>query len=424
MGLLFMKKKYLCAGLIILLFQTKTAFSRNSCYECHLKLSDEKMRLPAENWRKSVHSSANVLCSDCHGGNPSIEDESAMDESKGFKGIPSRRDIPEMCGRCHSDPERMKVYNIRTDQLSEYKTSQHGRLLYEKNDQKVAVCSDCHRSHDILRKIDPSSPVHKFNIPQTCAKCHANREYMKDYGIPTDQFEKYSRSIHGMVLSGKFKEKNANLAPACSDCHGIHGAIPPEVKEISEVCGICHGIVADYFKRSPHYSALLEGMGPRCVDCHGHHDIEASSTEMFSMEKGICSKCHNKESPEASVIESFYKGLSTGQAISFEIEQSLEKIKNSGRYVEDLFLEFAKAKNDFIKARSLTHTLDPKEVFSYLTNATSIMEEIRKKIKEIEEEVKYRKKFGLTVDILLIFLVTILLGLRWHLKKEKIEEIS
>jgi len=417
-------KRYFCVVIAFLLFQVKTAFSKDSCYECHLKLTDEKMRLPAEKWEKSVHRSVNVSCSDCHGGDPSINDENAMDETKGFKGSPSKRDIPEMCGRCHSDPERMKIYNIRTDQLSEYKTSQHGKLLYEKNDQKVAVCTDCHNSHDILKKNEPLSPVHKFNIPNTCAKCHADKEYMKEYGIPTDQFEKYSKSIHGAILSGKFKEKNAELAPACSDCHGIHGATPPGVSAISEVCGICHGMVADYFKRSPHSSALLEGTGPRCVDCHGYHDIEPATTEMFSFEKGICNKCHTRESPQASVIDSFFKGLSTAKSISFEIEKSLNEAKNSGRHIEELFLKFANVKNDLIKARAITHTLDAKEVFFHLTNATSMMEEIRGRIKKIEEEIKFRKKFGLIVDIILIFLISIILVLRWNLKQRRAEEVS
>jgi hypothetical protein len=35
-----------------------------------------------------------------------------------------------------------------------------------------AVCTDCHGTHDIVSVSDPSSPVLKVNLVETCRQCH------------------------------------------------------------------------------------------------------------------------------------------------------------------------------------------------------------------------------------------------------------
>ena len=48
-----------------------------------------------------------------------------------FRAIKSPADIPDFCGRCHSNIEYMRHFNPspRTDQLAEYWTSGHGKQL-------------------------------------------------------------------------------------------------------------------------------------------------------------------------------------------------------------------------------------------------------------------------------------------------------
>jgi cytochrome c553 len=58
-------------------------------------------------------------------------------------------------GPPHSNPIMMRPYNLRTDQLALYKTSQHGRLLYQKGDRNTATCVSCHGTHDIKSVNDP-----------------------------------------------------------------------------------------------------------------------------------------------------------------------------------------------------------------------------------------------------------------------------
>ncbi len=104
------------------------------------------------------------------------------------------------CTSCHNNAQYMRRYNpaLAVDQLEKYRTSVHG-LRNAAGDGRVAECASCHGSHGILSVKDVRSSVYPPNIPATCAACHSNPEHMRGYGIPTDQFEKFSRSVHGSL---------------------------------------------------------------------------------------------------------------------------------------------------------------------------------------------------------------------------------
>ena len=143
------------------------------CLNCH---KDKKA-----DFTESVHFKAGINCTACHGGNSKkdkLEDAHGTDD---FIGKPSRKEIPQLCANCHSDEKKMRQYGLPTDQFDKYKTSTHGKKLYKDNDTKVAVCIDCHTSHRILKKKDPSSSVFVKNIPATCGKCHSDEKLMSSY---------------------------------------------------------------------------------------------------------------------------------------------------------------------------------------------------------------------------------------------------
>src|ERR1035438_2594875 len=85
-----------------------------------------------------------------------------------------------------------------------YQESVHGRAI-EKGSQKAAVCTDCHGSHEILPANEAKSPIYKSNVPATCGKCH------------TEIASTFMQSIHGQAIA-----RGNQLAPVCTDCHGIH----------------------------------------------------------------------------------------------------------------------------------------------------------------------------------------------------------
>jgi hypothetical protein len=281
--------------------------SRTSCVICHsnpdLFEADDIQRVEAV--AKGAHGKVGLSCPDCHGGNPdpALADnmDAAMDEAYApnpYRGAPKRSAIPEFCGRCHADAEYMKRFNpeLRVDQLQEYRTSRHGRLL-ARGDGKVATCVDCHGVHGILAPSSPDSPVYPTHVAKTCAKCHADAKYMAGYtladgrALPTDQYAQWRRSVHASALL----DKGDFSAPTCNDCHGNHGAVPPGVESVAFVCGQCHGREADLFRGSQKHAGFrdhneyLEG-NAACADCHEESEPASRVTDVHQFTE--CATCH------------------------------------------------------------------------------------------------------------------------------------
>src|SRR5215467_4213174 len=192
------------------------AQAQNTCLVCHASL-DPPLQVTEQQFSSDVHSQKGLTCASCHGGDPAKADMDAMSKAAGFRGKIERKDVPELCGRCHSDAGFIRKYNpsLRTDQLSQYKTSVHGKL-FARGDTKVAVCIDCHGVHGLRPASDSRSKVYVLNIALTCSRCHADANYMKGYGIPTDQFTKYGTSVHHDALA----VRGDLSAPTCTTCHG------------------------------------------------------------------------------------------------------------------------------------------------------------------------------------------------------------
>ena len=234
----------------------------------------------------------------------------AMDPTKGYIGTPPRQDLPRVCGHCHSDAQFMKRYNpaLPVDQVSEYSTSAHGRLLKESNDPKVATCASCHPAHSIRPASDPTSSVHPLRVAELCGRCHADAAYMQPYGIPTDQLQQYRESVHWRTLS----VQGDLAAPTCNDCHGNHGAVPPGVSWVGNICSQCHMVQADFFNQSVHAPIFVQLGVPGCTTCHNNHAITEAHDEMLGLgDSAVCTTCHAAESTGGQVAVEMRRHLDT-----------------------------------------------------------------------------------------------------------------
>jgi hypothetical protein len=104
--------------------------------------------------------------------------------------------VPETCGSCHADEERMAGYDVPTDQLEEYRSSIHWAVLEEQGDLSAPVCNDCHGNHGAV------PPGHSA-VGRVCAECHFQ---IGEY---------YGMSAHDSVFNGLDR-------PGCATCHGNH----------------------------------------------------------------------------------------------------------------------------------------------------------------------------------------------------------
>ncbi len=351
----------------------------NQCYDCHLAVND-RQRAIAEAWQASIHGKGGVTCADCHGGDPRSDRMGvAMDRSIGFIGIPDREQTVGMCGSCHSDVERMRQYGLNTDQYAKYWTSVHGQRLASAKDTRVAICIDCHGSHDVKKASDPTAPVYPPNVPALCASCHADASRMQPYGIKTDQFEIYSKSVHGRALL----EKADLRAPSCVSCHGSHGAKPPRDTEVVEVCGKCHTATQELYLQSRH--AELDKAAPKCWTCHGTHDVSAPSERLFfhpeppqylcatchdlanrSLRIQLdrfadeadrrCDTCHHPDSDIYAQVKAIAGSLAGAETAYDDAEHRIGQAAGLGMLVSDADVALSEAKTSLIQAQAAVHT--------------------------------------------------------------------
>ena len=142
---------------------------QDTCYTCHSAI-DNTQRDIAQKWKDSVHGQNGIGCSGCHGGDPTSDEVTvAMSAAAGYIGTPGRTTTVGVCGNCHSNVERMRQYQLPTDQLVKYRASVHGQRLLSAQDTRVAICIDCHGAHDVKKASDPTAAVYPLNVPKLCA---------------------------------------------------------------------------------------------------------------------------------------------------------------------------------------------------------------------------------------------------------------
>lgn len=386
--------------------------AKNTCIECHSQL-DAPFHVSADDYAAGVHAQKGITCVNCHGGDPTTNDmNKAMSAAAGFKGHIERKAIPALCAKCHADAAYMRSFDpsLRTDQLAQYLTSVHGKML-AKGDDKVAVCVDCHGTHDIMPPNDPRAHVYPTNVAETCAKCHADAEYMKPYKIPTDQFALYNSSVHHAALV----DRGDLSAPTCTTCHGSHGAAPPGVKSVVNVCSTCHVFQAQLFDSSPHKEAFDSLGFPGCITCHTNHGIQHPTDALIGTSNGtVCLQCHSAGDPGFEAAGAIHDRLVNLDAAISRSESILNRAELYGMEVAQPKLELTEARDDLTKARVAVHSVQIAEVDEDVQASSKIADQTYQAGVAALAERSYRRK-GLLVSLLISLLV--LVGLALMIRK-------
>lgn len=406
---------------IIFIINITNAFGDNksvnlendNCLTCH----KEEEVLPEGFHMNDIHMQAGISCSGCHGGDVTSDDmDEAMSPVKGFVGVPEKDEIPQFCGKCHSNIEYMREFQPRipTDQVDQYYTSIHGQRL-KKGDSKVADCTSCHTSHGILPAKDSRSSIYPLNVPNTCNHCHGDADHMKQYNIPTNQFIQYAESVHGKALL----ENQDTGAPACNDCHGNHGAMPPGISSITHVCGTCHVNNMQYFSTSRMASAFEEEELHACEECHGNHGIHKTSDEMVGTgEESICLDCHDEGDNGYEVAADIHQQLSQMTAAYDSAEIKRTEIQRIGMDDVDIGFLMQEGHQSLIQARTLVHTFDSEQVRAKSSEGlTKIKNAIQLADQEIHEFDIRRGGFGIATFFITILIIALYFKIREIEKK-------
>jgi len=382
----------------------------NSCVECHSAL-DPPQKVTQEQFAQDIHSQKGLTCASCHGGDPTKSDMDAMSKAAGFRGKPARKDIPALCGKCHSDAAYIRQYNpsLRTDQFAQYQTSVHGKLL-AKGDTKVAVCIDCHGVHGIRPASDTRSTVHPINVAQTCARCHADPAHMKGYSIPTDQYAGYSASVHHEALT----VRGDLSAPTCTTCHGNHGAAPPGVSTVQNVCATCHVFQAQLFEKSPHKAAFQAASLPGCVTCHSNHRIAHPTDALLGTgPQSVCTNCHTSGDAGYEVADQFQQQIAHFETAVRNSDEILNRAESDGMEVSQPRLEQDQARDALTKARVTVHSFNMVRVQEDILTGLKITDKTYQEGKAALGERDYRRK-GLGISVFSI--VVVLIGIRLYIR--------
>jgi hypothetical protein len=396
---------------LLLLGGRAWAQTPNTCLDCHGAL-DPPLQVTEQQFTSDIHAQKGLTCASCHGGDPTKADMEAMSKAAGFRGKIERKNVPELCGRCHSDAAFMRQYNpsLRTDQLSQYRTSVHGKL-FGKGDTKVAVCIDCHGVHGLRPASDSRSKVHPLNIAQTCARCHADAEYMKGYSIPTDQFAKYSTSVHHDALA----VRGDLSAPTCSTCHGNHGAAPPGVDTVQNVCSKCHVFQDQMFEKSTHKVAFQSAGLPGCVVCHSNHGITHPTDEKLGTgPQAVCMECHTAGDICDQQRAQMLNGLRRLDDAVKAADKVLGVAESSGMEVSQARLDQDQARDALTKARVTIHSFKTELVEQDIQEGVKIAAKNLQAGQAALAERDYRRK-GL--GFALVFILITVLGLLLYIRQ-------
>jgi predicted CXXCH cytochrome family protein len=387
--------------------------SADMCVSCHRALDSEELAGPVSKYESDVHAGVGVRCVDCHGGDASIAGLGSMDPELGFLGRPVGRTVIEVCGRCHSDAAFMRQYNpsLRVDQVTEYWSSRHGQRLAAVGDTAVATCSDCHIPHEMLPAFDPNSSVHPTRVAATCGRCHDDPDRMAVYEIPADPGEKYARSVHYAAMM----EGGDLSAPTCNDCHGNHGAAPPGLSWVGNVCGQCHARMADQYAESRH-SQIFASLGmPGCATCHGNHEIEPANDSLLGLEEGaICVTCHSENDSGGQAAIAMRSEIDSLASVIADATAVLHEAEQAGMEVSAAQSDLNTAHSALVTGRAVMHSFAPESVSEAVAPGFEVAEASLASGYQALDDLRVRR-IGLVASVFVI--LVLVLGLAFKIRQ-------
>jgi hypothetical protein len=255
--------------------------------------------------------------------------------------------------------------------------------------------------------------VHPARLADTCARCHTDAKLMGAYGLATVQYAAYKTSVHADALY----EKGDLGAPTCNDCHGSHGAVPPGVGSVANVCGSCHGREATLFRETEEKKGLDLDVCIQCMVCHDNHAVKAPTPDMLGVgPQSTCTGCHPPEVPQYAAAERMGAGLQRLRAGLDEARGVLGRAERAGMEVSEDQFALQKAQDQVVEARVLVHSFDEERFQAAVGEGLAVVEGGRAAGRRAFRELRERR-IGLGVSLIVI--VAVIAGLA--LKVREIE---
>lgn len=197
----------------------------DACLGCHSK------DFPRANIRRSVHSTNDVACTDCH----------SIHRSPAPKYLLAKQQ-KELCYSCHLNTK-----------------AQFDMPFRHRVNEGAMVCTDCHNPHGSFNPtwragLRPRMVSDSFGNDQSCLKCHTDKRGPFVYEHPPVRIE------------------------GCESCHSPHGSVNPRLlirPAVFTLCLECHTGIAGFGKSGfgdpapvPSFHRFEQPQFQNCVTCH------------------------------------------------------------------------------------------------------------------------------------------------------------
>ena len=204
-------------------------------------------------------------------------------------------------------------------------------------------------------------------------------------------------------------------APTCTTCHGNHGAAPPGVDRVQNVCSTCHVFQAQMYEQSTHKSAFQAHSLPGCVVCHSNHGItHPTDAKLGDGPEATCMQCHKAGDRCDQARVELLAGLNRLDSAIKQADQVIGLAESSGMEVSEARLGQNQARDSLTKARVTIHSfrkdLVDQDVQTGMNIAAKDLQAGQKAMAE-----RNHRRVGLGMSLLAIG--TVLVGLRLYIRK-------
>jgi predicted CXXCH cytochrome family protein len=233
---------------------------------------------------------------------------------------------------------------------------------------------------------------------------------METYKIPTDQLAKYKKSVHWKMIAG-----GDLSAPTCNDCHGNHGAAPPGISWVGNVCGQCHVQNEELFEKSIHAKKFVQMGIPGCAVCHGNHDVASTGDHMLGVEgNAVCVGCHTAQDKGGETALEMRRLIDSLRNDYDKAHGVLLKAEDAGMEVSQAQFELNGAKTLLVKARAAVHAFNVDNVKKETQPGLEIAQKAYARGMKALDELQFRRK-GLAVSVLII--TALIVGLVFKIRQ-------
>jgi predicted CXXCH cytochrome family protein len=201
-------------------------------------------------------------------------------------------------------------------------------------------------------------------------------------------------------------------APTCSSCHGSHGATPPGVTAIANVCAQCHVREADLFRASPK-KAIFDAIGQaECLVCHSNHRIESPADRWIGLQEGtVCAQCHSETLGGAQDIRDMRQQLDRLSAAVSSADAMLTRAERAGMLVDNGRMALREAREYQVQARVLLHSFAAEPQVEMAGKGVTSARRAQEAGDAAMRELQVRRR-GLAVATLVILAFLVTLGVK------------